>query len=405
MGLAAIVALAFRAMSRNKMRTALTMLGIIIGVAAVIAVVGISQGASEQLQESIANMGTNRMYVHPGAANVGGVRTGEGGGTRLTLADVQAIQRDVQLVRLVSPQVYASAPLVYQNRNWPTRVEGVAPSYLEIRLWPTVAGAVFGEQEVERAADVCVIGQTVAENLFQDEDPVGKTIRVRNLPMTVVGVLSYKGRTSEGSDQDDILLAPYTTVQKKLIGYTHVNAIQVSAVSEAAAGEAQNQIESVLRDRHRLLPGEPDDFHVHTQQDAAEMADRTGEVTTMLLASVASVSLIVGGIGIMNIMLVSVTERTREIGIRMAVGATEGDVLRQFLTEAVILSLIGGAAGILAGVVSVVGLAQILRWPAAVSPAALGIAVVFSAAIGVFFGFYPARQAARLDPIEALRFE
>ena len=394
-----------RAMARNKMRTALTMLGIIIGVAAVIATIGISEGASEQMKQTIANQGASRLFIHSGWVMVGGVRSGSGGTPRLNVADARAIERDVKLVRLVSPEVQSNAPLVYQNHNWPSRVQGVAPAYFEIRLWPTVSGGVFGEDEVERAADVCVIGQTIVDNLFGDEDPIGKTIRVKSLPMTVIGVLSAKGRSFEGSDQDETILAPYTTVQKKLAGIDYVHAIRVSAINDNATAAAQEQIEAVLRERHRIRPGQEDDFMVRNMSDITDMINRTGDVMTLLLASVASVSLIVGGIGIMNIMLVSVTERTREIGIRLAIGATESDVLRQFLAEAVILSLLGGAAGILAGVASVVGFAQILRWPSALSPSALALAVAFSAATGIFFGFYPARQAAKLDPIEALRFE
>ncbi len=405
MNFSTIVPIALRALARNKMRTALTMLGIIIGVAAVIATVGISQGASEEMQQAIADMGSARLQVHPGSRTVGGVRTGEGSSPRLTVADVLAIEREVKLVKFVSPSVYANAPVVHQNRNWPTRIEGVSPSYFEIRVWPTVAGAAFGNAEIERAADVCVIGQTVAENLFPDGDPVGQTIRVKNLPMTIVGVLTAKGRTGDGGDQDDTIFVPYTTAQRKLAGITYINGIQISAISDEATAAAQQQIEVLLRDRHRIPPGQPDDFHLHNQVDMAELADRSGEAMTLLLASVASVSLIVGGIGIMNIMLVSVTERTREIGIRLAIGATEADVMRQFLTEAVILSLIGGLAGILGGIGAVIGIAQILRWPTALSVEALLLAVVFSVAVGVFFGFYPARQAARLDPIEALRFE
>ncbi|MBI3697445.1 MAG: ABC transporter permease [Acidobacteria bacterium] len=405
MDFATIVKIALRALSRNKMRTALTMLGIIIGVAAVIATVGISQGANEQMQKQIADMGANMLTVYSGSMNVGGVRTGSGSSSRLTMADARAIERDVKLVKLMSPGVMASAAVVYQNKNWSTRVQGVAPSYFEIRLWPTTAGTIFGEAEVERAADVIVIGQTIADTLFKDEDPIGKTIRVKSLPMTVVGVLSAKGPDPGGRDQDDTVLAPYTTVQRKLAGVDYVHFIQVSAISEQATAAAQQQIEGVLRDRHRIRAGQDDDFTVRNQADYAEVANQSGAVMTMLLASVASVSLIVGGVGIMNIMLVSVTERTREIGIRMAVGATEADVMHQFLTEAVILSLMGGATGIALGVVSVLGIAEILRWPTSLSLSALGVSVIFSAAIGIFFGFYPARKAALLDPIEALRFE
>jgi putative ABC transport system permease protein len=402
---AVIARIALRALARNKMRTALTMLGIVIGVAAVIATVGISQGANEQLQESIANMGANLLFISAGSTNVNGVRTGSGATARLRVADALAIQRDVKLVKLVTPGVFQSVPAVYQNRNWATRIQGVAPSYFEIRLWALAAGTAFTDAEVERSADVCVIGQTVADNLFRDEDPVGKTIRVKNIPMVVMGVLAAKGQDPGGRDQDDIMLAPYTTVQKKLAGIDYIHFIQASAVSDKATAAAQLQIEGELRERHKIRPGQEDDFTVHNMADYADVASQAGSVMTMLLASVASVSLIVGGVGIMNIMLVSVTERTREIGIRMAIGATESDVLRQFLTEAVILSLLGGGAGIALGIAAVLGIAQVLRWPTSISPGALGASVLFSAAIGIFFGFYPARQAAKLDPIEALRFE
>ena len=405
MSFAEIIKIALRALARNKMRTALTMLGIIIGVAAVIATVGISQGANDQMQQSIANMGANLLYISAGSMTVGGVRTGSGATSRLTVADGRAIEREVKLIKLVSPGVYTSAAVVYQSRNWSTRVQGVSPSFFEIRLWPTVNGTIFGDAEVERAADVCVIGQTIVDNLFKDEEPIGKTIRVKSLPMIVVGVLSVKGQDPGGRDQDDYIFAPYTTIQKKLAGVDYLHFIQASAVSEQATAAAQQQIEGVLRERHRIRAGQEDDFTVRNMADFADVANRAGDVMTMLLASVASVSLIVGGVGIMNIMLVSVTERTREIGIRMAIGATEADVLRQFLTEAVILSLLGGAAGIALGVGSVLGIAEVLRWPTTVSLSALGVSVLFSVAIGIFFGFYPARQAAKLDPIEALRFE
>ncbi|HYM13463.1 MAG TPA: ABC transporter permease [Bryobacterales bacterium] len=405
MSFSEIVKIALRALARNKMRTALTMLGIVIGVAAVIATVGISQGANEQMQESIANMGANLLFISAGSSNVGGVRTGSGASAHLRMTDATAIEREVKLVRLISPGVFSSVPAVYGNRNWSTRIQGVSPSYVEIRLWPVSSGTMFGDAEVDRAADVCVIGQTIVDNLFKDEDPIGKTIRVKSIPMTVLGVLAAKGQDPGGRDQDDTILAPYTTVQKKIAGVDYVHFIQASAVSEQATAAAQAQIEGVLRERHKIRPGQEDDFTVRNMADFADVANQAGSVMTMLLASVASVSLIVGGVGIMNIMLVSVTERTREIGIRMAIGATEQDVLRQFLTEAVILSLLGGGTGIAMGVASVLGIAQILRWPTTISLSALAASVVFSVAIGIFFGFYPARQAAKLDPIEALRFE
>ncbi len=406
MDFVAILRIAFRALARNKLRSGLTMLGIIIGVGAVIAMVGIGQGAQHQVQEQIATMGSNRLFVTAGSASIGGFRMGSSSVKTLTNEDYEAILRECSAAEKAAPGVSTSAQIVYQNQNWSTRITGTTPDYFDIRVWLIKQGASFAEQDVETAANVAVLGTTVVENLFgPDEDPIGQTIRIRNLPFRVVGVTASKGQTGFGMSQDDVIHIPYTTAQKKMLGITWLQHISVQAVSKEATALAQEQIELLLRQRHRLRPDEEDDFAVRNLVDAAELADQAGQVMTLLLGAIASVSLIVGGIGIMNIMLVSVTERTREIGIRMAIGATEGDVQSQFLIEAVVLSLLGGMVGILVGLGASNLISRVLRWPTLVSPLAIAIAVVFSISVGIFFGYCPARKAARLDPIEALRFE
>jgi putative ABC transport system permease protein len=402
----AILRIAFRALARNKMRSGLTMLGIIIGVGAVIAMVGIGQGANQQVQERIANMGSNMLMVWAGSASVSGFRMGSSSVKTLTEEDGQAILRECAAVEKVAPAARTSAQVVFQNQNVNTQITGTSPDYFDIRVWPLKQGAVFTDQDVERSANVAILGSTVAENLYRpDDDPVGTTIRVKNLPFRVVGVAISKGQAGFGGDQDDFIIIPYTTAQKKLMGTTWLSTIYVQAVSKDATAVAQDQIESLLRQRHRLRRDQENDFGVRNLSDIADLANQTGQVMTLLLGSIASVSLLVGGIGIMNIMLVSVTERTHEIGIRMAVGATEGDVQSQFLVEAVVLSLLGGIIGILFGLVSSSAVSRLLSWPTLISPTAIGVAVAFSIAVGVFFGYYPARKAAGLDPIEALRFE
>ncbi len=405
MEFAAILRIAWRALSRNKMRSALTMLGIIIGVGAVIAMVGVGQGAQQKVQEQIAAMGTNLLFVSSGTVNRGGLHLGWGQTKTLVYDDMKAIQREIPTVALAAPGAASSAQVVYENQNWFTRVTGTEPQYLDIRDWPLAAGANFTQDDVQRDADVALIGETVRQNLFGATDAVGKTIRIGNLPFQVVGVLAAKGQSGMGQDQDDTIVIPITTLQKKISGQDWLQFIMVSAVSQPASYAAQQQITSLLRDRHRIRPGQDDDFFVRNLADVAELADQSAKVMTLLLASIAGVSLIVGGIGIMNIMLVSVTERTREIGIRIAIGATESDVQRQFLSESVVLSLIGGAIGILFGVGSSLLITNVLGWPVLISATAIVAAVVFSMAVGIFFGFYPARKAAQLDPIEALRFE
>ena len=397
--------LAMRALARNKMRSSLTMLGIIIGVGAVIATVSIGQGAEYLIQEGIQSMGTNAVFISAGSNRPGGTRMGYWGVKTLTVDDMNAVLREVPLIADAAPVVFTRAQVVFQNQNWNTRMEGTTPAYFRIRRWSVQAGGIFSDEEVETGANVCVIGSTVAKLLFTDQDPIGQTIRIREMPFRVMGVLESKGQSAMGDDQDDRILAPYTTVQRKIAGITWIHYVNASAISPDASAASVPQIEALLRERHRIRAGDDDDFFVRTQSEVADLATQTQRVMTLLLGSVASVSLLVGGIGIMNIMLVSVTERTREIGVRMAVGATETDVQRQFLVEAVTLSMVGGLVGIVAGLVGSAAISNLLAWPTLISPAAILVAALFAAAVGVFFGFYPARKAAQLDPIEALRYE
>ncbi|MBZ5697928.1 MAG: ABC transporter permease [Acidobacteriia bacterium] len=397
--------LALRALARNKMRSALTMLGIVIGVGAVIAVVSIGQGAQYLVQQGIQAMGTNAVFIIAGSSRAGGVRQGYGGVKTLTIDDMNAILREIPIIKQAAPSVTSRQQVVYGNQNWNTQITGTTPNFFDIRTWPVQAGSVFSDEEVDLAANVCVIGTTVARVLFADENPVGKTLRIGNLPFRVDGVLESKGQNVMGQDQDDAIFAPYTTVQRKVSGITWLQFINASAISQEASVAAVAPITSLLQERHRIRRGEDDDFMVRTQSDIADLANQTQSVMTMLLGGIASVSLLVGGIGIMNIMLVSVTERTREIGLRMAVGATESDVQRQFLVEAVTLSMMGGAIGIVFGLVGSALISNFLSWPTLISGKAIIAAAIFSAAVGIFFGYYPARKAAQLDPIEALRYE
>jgi putative ABC transport system permease protein len=397
--------IALRALARNKLRSALTMLGIIIGVGAVIAMVGIGNGAQKEVQDRIAAMGTNLLYVSAGSVNKGGTHMGAGATQTLVASDLTAIMREAPAVANVAPSSSASTQLVYGNQNWATTVTGTEPQYFDIRDWALAQGASFTMDDVRTAANVAVIGDTVRQNLFGNSNPLGQTIRAGNLPFTIVGVLTAKGTSGMGGDQDDGIYVPITTLQKKITGQDWLRNIMVSAKSQQESYAAQEQITAILRDRHRIRLGDPDDFTIRNLADVAELADQSAQVMTMLLASIAGVSLIVGGIGIMNIMLVSVTERTKEIGVRVAIGATEEDVQRQFLLESVVLSLLGGAIGIVVGIGSSILINYVLHWTVSVSALAVGAAVIFSTAIGVAFGYYPARKAARLDPIEALRFE
>jgi putative ABC transport system permease protein len=399
-----VIRIALRALARNKMRTVLTMLGIIIGVGAVICVVAIGQGAGQAVQGQIQNLGENMLWIQAGSINTSGVRMGAQATKTLTIQDAQAIQLQVPTIVAQSPGVAAAVHIVNGNRNWYTRTNGVGQNFFTIRNWPVDRGSGFSQRDVDVAADVCVLGTTVSQQLFGDLDPIGQTVRVQNIPFVIIGVLVSKGSTF-GQDQDDTMFMPYTTVQKKLAGISWLQYITASADSQPDIGAAEKQVAALLRQRHHLRPEEDDDFIIRSPQELADTVAVTTRILTLLLASIASVSLLVGGIGIMNIMLVSVTERTREIGVRMAVGATEQDVQRQFLSEALVLSCLGGLIGVALGIGVSLTVSHIMGWPSVASPLAVLIAVVFSAAVGIFFGYYPARKAARLDPIEALRYE
>ena len=401
-----VVRVSLRALARNKMRTILTMLGIIIGVGAVICTVAIGEGAAEQVQEQIKSLGDNIIFVSAGSVKTGGVHMGSQATKTLTADDGKAVLAEVPFVKWASPSVGYSAQIVYGSNNWYTHLSGVNPDYIKIRHWPLAAGSMFSTMDVDVAANVCLLGQTVQKSLFKpSDDPVGKTIRVSNLPFRVIGILAAKGSSPFGGDEDDIIMMPYTTIQKKLSGISWIHFMMISADSTEDIQPAEDQITAILRQRHHLRPNEDDDFIIRSPTDFTEAQTHASNVMTVLLASIASVSLLVGGIGIMNIMLVSVTERTREIGVRMAIGATESDVQRQFLSEAMVLSFLGGLVGIVTGIFSSVAVSRVFQWPTLVSPASIIIAAAFSAAVGVFFGYYPARRAAQLDPIEALRYE
>jgi putative ABC transport system permease protein len=394
-----------RALSRNRMRTFLTMLGIIIGVGAVIASVSIGEGATQQIDAQIQALGDNLLIVFAGSINQGGVHLGSQATKTLTAADADAIREQISSVARISPGVGVSVQIVNGNQNWNTRVNGVNADYLTIRHWPVMRGAEFGSEDVQNATDVCIIGTTVAQEIFGDDDPVGQTIRVSNIPFRVVGELVSKGLSTFGGDQDDTMMIPYTTVQKKLLGISWVQFFYISVDSPEDMHPAVKQIGDLLRQRHHLRPDADDDFIILNPSELAAAREQTLAVLELLLACIASISLIIGGIGIMNIMLVSVTERTREIGIRMAVGATELDVQRQFLSEAVVISMCGGGIGVMFGFLGSMAISIMLKWPTQVPIGAVLISVMFSALVGIFFGYYPAKKAASLDPIEALRYE
>jgi putative ABC transport system permease protein len=396
--------IALKALNRNKMRTILTMLGMIIGVGAVITMVALGRGAQATIEEQVKSAGTNLININSGNFQQGGVRQGAGMATSLTPDDAAAL-RDVPGVQYVSAGVNSRGQVIAGNQNWSTQVQGVDVDLPLIRSWPTKYGAFFTPQDVNTAAKVAVLGTVVSDTLFgPDVDPTGQIIRIRNQPFKVIGVMTSKGQGPFGQDQDDTIFTPYTTVQKKLQGIQHINNITVSSVTADTAPVAE-AISAVLRVRHKLPPGEPDDFTVRTQEEIASVRTETTRTMTTLLAAIAGVSLLVGGIGIMNIMLVSVTERTREIGLRLAIGARGKDVLLQFLVEAIVISLFGGLLGIALGFGLSEALERFLLWPTSIPPNAIAMAFGFAAATGVFFGFYPARKAAGLDPIEALRYE
>jgi len=397
--------IALRALQRNKMRTLLTMLGMIIGVGAVIAMVSIGTGAKTQVEAQIASLGQNVVLVFSGSVTRSGIHTGWGSAGTLTIDDARAIAREITGVKAVSPEVRMGSQISAGNQNWFTSVLGESEQYLEIRQWPLAAGTMFTENDVRGANKVAVIGMTIVNQIFNDEDPIGQIVRIRNVPFVIVGVLSPKGLSLMGQDQDDVIIIPYTSAMKRIQGTTTLRSILVQADSLKNLPVVQQQLTELLRQRHKIGPGKDDDFTVRTQQEIAETATATSRIMTALLGSIASVSLIVGGIGIMNIMLVSVTERTKEIGIRMAVGAKSRDVMLQFLIEAVTLSIIGGIIGIGVGVLASKIISSQMGWPVLTPLTSIVLAFSFSALVGVFFGFYPARKASMLDPIEALRYE
>ena len=400
-----IIRVALRALRRNKLRSVLTALGIIIGVGAVITMVGVGQGAKNQVEAQIASLGRNVVLVFSGNFSSRGVNSGWLSAGTLSVPDVEAIRLEISDVVGVSPEVRRSFQVAAGNQNWFTSIVGSSASYFEIRQWELINGAGFTDQDVRGATKVCVFGKTVAEQLFGEEDPVGHIVRISNVPFIILGVLAPKGLSIMGTDQDDVIIMPYTSAMKRLMGGTMLRTVLVQTDSFEDLNTVREQINDLLRQRHRIAEGKDDDFTVRTQEEIAQMATATSRIMSLLLAAIAAVSLIVGGIGIMNIMLVSVTERTREIGIRMAVGARSRDILLQFLVEAVTLSSLGGLIGIGLGLGTAELLSKVAGWPTLVPMTAVVVSFVFSAAIGIFFGFYPARKAARLDPIEALRFE
>jgi putative ABC transport system permease protein len=394
-----------RALLRNKMRSLLTVLGVTIGIAAVICVVAIGKAGQARVEQQLRNLGDNFVWIEAGGRAVNGVRTGTRGTKSLVLADAYAIKSQIPLIKSVSPNVDSQVQIVYGNQNWYATFRGVSPDFFEIRRWVVDRGAIFTEDDVERAAGVCVLGRTVRDQLFGVEDPIGKVIRVKDLPCKVVATLRPKGISFSGQDQDDTIILPYTTAQKKLMGITWLDDILCSAVSQDSVKLAGAQVAALLRDRHRLRAGEDDDFNIRNPEDIIQAQLEASRTLSTLLIAIASVSLVVGGIGIMNVMLVSVTERTREIGVRMAVGATESAIQLQFLGESVMLSLAGGVLGVLVGVGASIVLGRVLEWPMLPSLDAVLAAALFSTAVGVVFGYYPARKASFLDPIEAVRYE
>ena len=401
----AIIRVALRALRRNLMRTLLTMLGIIIGVTAVIGMVSIGTGARVQVEQQIAALGQNVVMIMAGNMSRGGMFSGMGGAPTLTLDDAIALRKEIDGVAYMSPEVRGNVQLVAGNLNWNASVMGVSQEYLELRAWPLAEGEFFTEEDITGAARKLVLGQTTAKKLFEDASPIGATVRVKGIPFTVVGLLSAKGSNMMGQDQDDVALVPHTTAMHRLFGQNFLRSINISAADATSIENVSTQISELLRQRHRILPGRDDDFMVRSQAEITEFATSTAKTMTGLLGAIAGVSLLVGGIGIMNIMLVSVTERTREIGIRLAVGARKRDIMRQFLTEAVMLSIVGGLIGIGVGMGVSSVLAAQFNWPTLTPTYAIVGSFVFSAMIGIFFGYYPARKAAQLDPIEALRYE
>ena len=396
---------ALRALRKNKLRSLLTVLGVVIGVCAVITLVNMGGGAQISIEKAISGLGTNLLIIFPGSVTKGGMRAGYGTVITLTPDDARAIQQECSAIQMVTPVVSSAAQVVFQNQNWGTSILGVALDYQRIKNWPVERGEFFTQQDVKAATKVCVLGKTVAEKLFGGQNPVGHVIRIKRIPFRVVGVLTPKGQTAFGQDQDDTIVLPYTTAQKRLVGISYLNMVMVSAVSMELMDDAQDQVRDLLRHRHQIKEGDDDDFTVRNLADLTAVFSTITGILTLLLGSIASISLVVGGIGIMNIMLVSVTERTREIGIRMSVGAKSRDILLQFLFEAILLSLMGGIIGIVLGIGLTSSISYFTGWPTPVSFNAILIAFIFASGVGIFFGLYPARKASRMNPIDALRYE
>ncbi len=405
MSLSTIIREALQALVRNRIRSLLTMLGIIMGVGSFICVVAVGKAGSSRVEEQLSKVGDNLIWVEAGSRARNGVRVGSRGSKTLVLGDSQAVLDQVPGIKSAAPNVDGRIQAVYGNLNWGTQYRGVSPEYFEIRKWEVRLGAAFTQDDMEKNAPVCVLGQTVAVNLFEDEDPIGKTINIKSVPFKVIGVLQGKGFSATGQDQDDFVVMPLTTAQKRITGVEWLDDIFFSAASREEIPEVTKRIVGVMRERHHLRTGEDDDFNIRTPEELIRAQLAAANVFTLLLGSAASLSLLVGGIGIMNIMLISVTERTREIGIRLAVGATEQDIQMQFLSEAIVMSLVGGAVGVLAGVLGSFLLQNTLHWEMQLSPQIMIIAGLFSAGVGIFFGYYPAHKAAQLDPIEGLRYE
>ncbi|RZJ67647.1 MAG: FtsX-like permease family protein [Flavobacterium sp.] len=405
MNLPNLIKIAFKALKLNKMRAFLTMLGVIIGVASVITMLAIGEGSKESIKTQISSMGSNMITVRPGAGMSGGVRQDPSTMQSLTLNDLAAIKKESKYTENTSPLVNSSGQSINGSKNWPTTIYGVAPDYLKVRVLEVKDGAMFTDQEVRTSAKVAVIGQTVVENLFGSEDPIGKTIRFNSIPFKIIGVLSEKGENTFGQDQDDVILAPYTAVQKRILAVNYLQSIVTSSKSEELATKAVDEITQILRDKHKLATGEDDNFNVFSQQELISTFSATSEMLTVLLVAIASISLFIGGIGIMNIMYVSVKERTREIGLRMAVGGRGNDILMQFLSEAVIISITGGIIGVALGLGLTFAVEKLAGWPVSVTAFSIGISFAVCAVTGIFFGWYPARKASALDPITALRYE
>ena len=401
----AVIREAFTALRRNGIRSVLTILGIAVGIGAFICVIAIGNAGTSKIEDQLQGLGDNFIWVEAGSRARNGVRFGSRGSRTLVLADADAIMEQVPLIKLVSPNVDGHIQVVYGGQNWATMYRGVTPEFLQVRRWNLRLGTFFTSADVESAAPVCVLGNTVVENLFGDEDPIGRDVLFQNVPCRVVGVLQAKGFSATGQDQDDFVVMPYTMAQKRISGQFWLDDIFCSAVSREAMQEATKQIVALLRERHHLSPREDDDFNIRRPEDVVQAQLATSRIMTLLLASIASLSLLVGGIGIMNIMLVSVTQRTREIGVRLAVGATERDVQLQFLSEAIALSIFGGVLGLLAGVFSSYAVENMFHFPTKLTPQIFAIGSLFSTGIGILFGFYPARKASQLDPIQGLRYE